>query len=116
MQEDQVLLPFARLEAGICRARQFGGERGEFVIVRGENGAAAGLFVQVLDSGPGDGKTVPGGRAAADFIEDDETFGGRLVQDRGGFDHLDHEGGAPAREIIRGADPGEDAVGQAEAQ
>ena len=38
----------------------------------------------------------------------------RLVQDRRGLDHLDHEGRAAARQIVGGADPAEQAVDDAD--
>ena len=38
--------------------------------------------------------------------------GGGGVQDDGGLGHLDHEGGAAARQIVGRADAGEDAVDQ----
>ena len=38
----------------------------------------------------------------------------RLGEDRGGLDHLDHEGRAAAREIVRRADAAEQAVDDAE--
>ena len=84
------------------------------MIVRGEDSAAAGLFVQVLNGRPGDGKAVPGRRSPAHFIEDHEAARGRLIQDRGGLDHFDHESGPPAREIIRGTDAREDPVSETE--
>ena len=39
-----------------------------------------------------------------------------LIQDRSGLDHLDHEGRAPPRQIIRGPDPAEQAVDRAQRQ
>jgi len=47
------------------------GEFGEFVIVRGEKGAGASVFLQMFDDGPGNGKAVERGGAAADFVEED---------------------------------------------
>ena len=38
-----------------------------------------------------------------------------LVQDRGGLRHLHHEGGAAARQVVRGADPAEQPVHDADA-
>ena len=37
-----------------------------------------------------------------------------LVQDRRGLDHLDHEGRAPARQVVGGADPAEELVDDAD--
>src|SRR5260370_32335880 len=45
----------------------------QFMIVRGEERARAGVLLEVLDHGPGDGKTSECGLAAADFIEETET-------------------------------------------
>ena len=64
----------------------------------------------MLDRGPGDGKPVVGGGAAPDLIEDHQRALAGLVEDGGGLHHLDHEGGAPAREIVSGAYAGEEPV------
>src|ERR1019366_5941931 len=44
----------------------------------------------------------------------DEAAGGGGVEDDGGFGHLDHEGGAAARQVVGRADAGEDAVDDGE--
>ena len=80
----------------------------------GEQGAAAVDLVQMLDHGPGDREAVEGRGAAADLVEDDERAARRLVEDRGGLDHLDHEGRAAARQIVGGADPAEQPVDDAD--
>ena len=43
-----------------------------------------------------------------------KAVGGRLREDGGGFDHFDHEGRAPAREIVARADAAEQPVDEAE--
>ena len=68
----------------------------------------------MLDRRPGDGEAVEGGGAAADLVEDDERARAGLVEDGGGLDHLDHEGGAAAGEIVGGADAAEQAVDDAD--
>ena len=80
----------------------------------GEQGPAAVGLVQALDRRPGDREPVEGRGAAADLVEDDEGAGRRLVQDRRRLDHLDHEGRAAAREVVGRADPGEQAVDDAD--
>src|SRR5205823_6854332 len=45
------------------------GEFGQLKIMSGEQSLGAGARVDIFDRGPGDGKTVVGGGAAADFIE-----------------------------------------------
>ena len=72
-------------------------------------------LVQMLDRGPGDREPVEGGGAAADLVEDDKRALAGLVEDHGGLDHLDHEGGAAAREIVGGADAREQPVDDADA-
>src|SRR5260370_25811129 len=49
------------------------GELGELVIMRGKQRARTRVLLQMLDDGPGDGKAVKRGRAAADFIEKDQA-------------------------------------------
>lgn len=82
--------------------------------MRGEEAAAAIGLMQVLDGGPGDRKTVERRGAAADLVEDDEGTVTRLVEDRRRFHHLDHEGRAPARQIVGGADAREKPVDDAD--
>ncbi len=84
------------------------------MVVGGEQGPAAIDLVQMLDRRPGDGQAVIGRRAAADFIQDDQRPGPRLVEDRRGLDHFDHEGRASARQIVGRADPAEQAVDDAD--
>src|SRR5260370_34749109 len=54
---------------------------GQFVIVRGEERARAGVLLEMLDNGPGDGKTIERGCSAADFIEENEACRSRVIQD-----------------------------------
>ncbi len=68
----------------------------------------------MLDRGPGDRKAVEGRGAAPDLVENDQRSRPRLVQDRCGLDHLDHEGRAPAGEIVGGADAREQPVDDAD--
>ena len=90
------------------------GQPRKFVIVRGEHGAAAVGFVQMLGHRPGDGEAVERRGAAADFIEHHERARAGLVQDGGGLDHLGHERRTAAREIVGCADAREDAIDDAE--
>ena len=82
--------------------------------MRGEERPAAILRMEMLDHRPGDGEAVEGRGAAADLVEDDERARAGLVEDRGGLDHLDHEGGAAAGEIVGGADAGEERIDDAD--
>ena len=114
MQEDQIALPFLRLQRGIARRIQILGQPRQLVIVRREQGPAAIDFVQVLGGGPGNRQAVKGRRAAADLVQDDKAARRRLVEDGGGLDHLGHEGGAPARQVVRCTDARIKPVGNAD--
>src|SRR5277367_5702100 len=114
VQKDDVAPPFLDPHRVAGERREFGGERGQFVIMRREEGAAAVDLVQVLEGGPGDRQSVEGRRAAADLVENDKGTWPRLVQDRGGFYHLDHKGRAAARQIVSRADPAEEAIDDAD--
>src|SRR5579864_6382724 len=93
----------------------YGGEKiskfGEFVVVRGEKRTCAGVLLQVLDDGPGDGEAIKSGGAPADFVEKYEAGGCGVVEDDGDFAHFDEKRGTAASQIVAGADAREDAVG-----
>ncbi len=93
--------------AGLRQPRQL-------VIMRREQAAGAQGLVHRLDHRPGQRHPVIGRGPASDLVEDHERTGRRLREDRRGLDHLDHEGRAPARQIVRSADPAEQAVGDAD--
>src|SRR5208282_5338863 len=98
-------------DVNVLHAGEEIGELSEFVIMRGEQRASAGVLLQVLDDSPGDGKTVKRRGTTSHFVEKDKTRGSRVMQDGCDFAHLDEKCGAAAREIIAGADAREDAVG-----
>ena len=75
----------------------------------GEERVGAG-GVQVLQRGLGDGKAVQGTGAAPHLVEDHQAAVGGGVQDGGQFGHLDHEGAAPARQVVGRADAGVNGV------
>ena len=114
VQEDDVALPFLYPHRVAGEAIELRGERGQLVIMRREQGAAAIAVVEMLDRSPGDREPVIGRGAAADLVEDDEGARPRLVEDRRGLDHLDHEGRAAAREIVGRADPAEEPIDDAD--
>ena len=101
----------------IARARQDERQGSQFMVVRGEKRAAVQLraVVDVFDDGAGDGEAVPGGGAAADFIEDDEAAVAAAGEDARRLDHLDHEGALARVNLVLGADAREDAVHQTDA-
>ena len=114
-QEDDFVGRFLHRDVDVFHAGQQVGQLGELVIMGGEERARAGVRLQVLDHGPGDGEAVEGGRAAADFVEQDQASRRGQIQDRGDLAHLHQECGAAARQIVGGADAREDAVGERQA-
>ena len=62
------------------------------------------LSEDVLLGEPGDGS------GGADFVENDETAIGGVVDDERGFVHFDHEGRLALREVIAGADSCKDSI------
>ncbi len=114
MEEDDFFPPLSDGDVEVADAAGHAlFEVGEFVVVRGEEGARA-FVAEVFGDGPGEAEAVEGRGAAADFVEDDQGLGGGVVQDRGGLGHLDHEGGLAGVEGVIGADSGEDAVGDSD--
>ena len=69
VKEDDLAFPFPHLHRVTGQPVQIFAKRGEFVIMSGEQGAAAIHRMQVLKRGPGNRQTVIGRRAAADFIK-----------------------------------------------
>ena len=113
-QEDDLVVPLADGDIEILHAAAGALEVGEFVVVGGEEGAAADFVVEVFGDAPGDGEAVECGCAASDFIEDDEAAVRGVIEDVRRFVHFHHEGRLTSREVVVGADAGEDAVGEAE--
>ena len=114
IEEDDLVAPFLDLDRGVGGVGQTVGERGQLVIVGGEQDAGAVDLVQIFERGPGDGEPVEGRGASADLVEHDEGALARLIEDGGGLDHLDHEGGAAAGEIVGGADAAEQPIDDAD--
>jgi hypothetical protein len=96
VQKHDIALPFLDSHRVAGERRQFRGERGQLVVMRRKQRAAAIDLVQMLERRPGDRQAVEGRGATADLVEDHKTARSGLVQDRRGLDHLDHEG-RPAR-------------------
>ena len=73
VQEYDLVFPFLHGHVEIHDARQRAGQVGEFVVVRGEQRAAAHVVVQVLDDRPRQRQAVVRAGAASDFVEDHEA-------------------------------------------
>ena len=114
-QEDDLLVDLAHGDVVVAHAGQRAGHVVELVVVGGEEGAgmAAGVLVDVLDDGPGDGDAVVGAGAAAELVEEHKAAGAEVVEDVAGLGHLDHEGGLADGDVVGGTDAGEDLVDEA---
>ena len=70
VEEDDLVVPFLDRDVEVANAREPIGERGELVVVRGEEHLrASAAVVELLGHGPGDGEPVEGRGAAPDFIK-----------------------------------------------
>ncbi len=98
--------------------RQPLGQVGQLVIVGGEERLSAqpGMVVDILDHRPGDRQPVVSARAAPDLVEQQQAATGGVVENVGSLDHLHHEGGLAAMNLVAGAQPGEDAIHHADAR
>ena len=114
MQEHHFALPLLDPHRGIGQPRQLGGERGEFMIMRRKQRPAAVGLVQMLDRRPRDRQAVECRGAAADLVENDQRALAGLIENDGRFDHLDHERGTAARQVVGRADPREQPVHNAD--
>ena len=99
----------------IVHPRQALGQRGQLVVVGGEEhlGAAPAL-VQLLGHRPRDREAVEGGGAAPDLVQENQAARGGVVQDAGRLHHLHQERALPARHVVLRAHAREDAVHQPE--
>lgn len=113
-EEDDLLVPLLHGDVVVLHGAAALRERGDLVVVRGEEAAGTDMVVQVLGDAPGDAEAVEGGRAAADLVEDDEAALGGVVEDERGLVHLDHEGGLTTCDVVAGTDAGEDAIDEAD--
>ena len=110
-QEQDFPAHFLHSHVVILHAREEALQVVELVIMGGEErlGALA-VFVDVLHDAPGDGHAVEGGRASANLIQEHQRPGRQIIQDHGRLQHLHHEGGLSAGNVVRGAHTGEEFV------
>src|SRR5207248_7332267 len=80
VQKDDITLPLLDPHRVAGERGELGGERGQFVVMGREEGAAAVDLMQMLEAGPGDREPVERRGAAADLVENDEGMRARLVQ------------------------------------
>ena len=110
--ENDFVVPLAHGDAVIFHSRELVGDARQLVIVRGKKRArtAVAVPVNVFGNGPRDRKSVVSRSAAPDFVENDETFRGSVVENICGFVHFDHERRVPAGKFVGCADAAENSV------
>src|SRR5689334_4872178 len=82
----------------------------QLVVMRRKYRLCMKMQLYVLNHRPCQRQPVKGGGSAADFVENDEAFGGSRIQDDCGLRHLNHEGRPASGEIVRGANSGKNSV------
>src|SRR6184192_1676578 len=114
VQEDDTLAFFADFHPEVAQPWQPLGQRGQLVVMGGEQRQRAQLWsiVQVLENGLRDADAVVGARAAAHLIENEQAAGRRVRENVGGLHHLDHEGRQAAGQLVVCTDAREDPVAQ----
>src|SRR5437588_1673003 len=80
------------------------------MVMRGEQRFGPDLIMQMLDDRPCQAQPVERAGAASNFVQNDQAAEGGVVEDVGGLTHLDHERRLTAREIVAGANAGENPV------
>src|SRR5439155_22286374 len=112
VQEDDALALLADLHPEIRKPRQAVCQRGELVIVRGEEcqGLQLRSIMKVLEDGLRDADPVIGARAPTDLIEDQQAAWSGMGQDVRRLHHLHHEGRQSAGQLVVRADSSEDAI------
>ncbi len=110
MQEHDAIAMLRRIEMHVHAGFDLVRQRRELEVVRGEQRERLHPRRDVPRHRPGERQPVERARATPDLIHQDQTARRRVVQDVRRFRHLDHEGRAAAREIVRRADAREDAI------
>ena len=80
--------------------------------MRGKQRAASVGFVQMLHRRPSNRQPVIGRGAAPDLVQNNQGPIIGLIQNRRRFDHFNHKGRPPPRQIVRGPNPAEQLTDQ----
>ena len=80
------------------------------MVVRRKDRLGLDMRLDMLDHGPGDGKSVERCGSTTDFIQDNQAARCGGVQNNRRFRHLHHESRSAARQVIRRADPRKNTV------
>src|SRR5438876_11177728 len=115
VQEYDFLADLTHRDIEVADVLELLGELGQLVIVSRKDRFASDAVVQAFGDGPRDRHAVVGRRATADLIERHQAARGRRMQDRARLAHLDHERRLAAHQVVGRADPGEEAIDDADA-
>ena len=110
MQKHDAVLVLDRIQMHVGHLAILLCQPGELEVMRGEQRQRLVLLHQMPGNGPGQRQAVEGRGAAADLIHQHQAVRPGVVQDVGRFGHLHHESRAPAGEVVRGANAGEDLI------
>src|SRR6056300_698838 len=115
-QENNLIVPFLNRDVVVLHTFTSLRQISQLMVVSCKQGLGChlGIVVQVFSHGPGDTDAVKSGGSAADLIEDNQTAWGGMVEDVGGFCHLNHERRLPAGQVVTGANPGEYSINDAD--
>ncbi len=105
-----------RIQVHIDAVRYFFGQRRQLEVMRREQSERAHLFSHVVCGSPRQRQAVEGTRATPDLVHEHQALLGRVVQNRRGLGHFDHERAATARQVVRGADAREYPIDRTESQ
>ena len=115
VQEDDLVAPLAHGDVVVLQPRVELGQLGQFVVVRGEERARfadwSWMYSATAQAMLTPSKVLVPRPTSSRMIR---LSRGGVVEDVRGLDHLDHEGALAAREVVGGADAGEDAVHHAD--
>ena len=73
---------------------------------------SSGILVDVLHDAPGDGDTIVGGSASAEFVKKHERTLREIVHDVGSFAHFHHKRTLTYGDVVGCSNTGEDFVDQ----
>ena len=68
------------------------------------------VLMDIFHDCPSDGYTVVGAGSSSEFVEEDETAFGEVIEDGSGFIHLHHKSRFAQRDVIACSDAGEDLI------
>ena len=113
-QKDDILAPGVDGHVVVPHVGQFLLQRGQLMIMGGEQRLGLQLPGAVLQHRPGNGHSVECRRTPADLIQNEQAVLRGAAKQLRHLGHLHHEGRLSRRQVVAGADAGENAVHHAD--